>query len=221
MAKVGLRNALKHSCIENYFSEIDTQEKAYLLGLFVADGCVQHNSGYTFFFSSVDLELVEFFKIYLNATNPIRKRKDGGYEFVVNSKILLDSLSNYGIKERKSLTSTFPKLDVKLQSHFIRGLFDGDGSVRLDKNKNGRFYICGAYPIISEVAKILSNELTLNFPVYKHGNIVKTEISGNFQLLKLKNYLYNNAKLFLKRKSDIFNTIKCRYTHSWKNKNND
>jgi hypothetical protein len=210
MAKVGLRNALKHSCDEHFFLDIDSQEKAYLLGLFVADGNVHIGDGFTFFFSSVDLELVEYFKGYMKATNPIRKRKDGGYEFIVNSKILLDDLNKYGIVPRKSLVSKIPSIQYDLYRHFIRGLFDGDGCIRIDKLGNGRFDICGAYPILYSISLLLRGDLGLIINLTKHDRIFRLAVSGNHKVVVIRNYLYKDASIFLNRKKFIFDKIKPR-----------
>jgi intein-encoded DNA endonuclease-like protein len=211
VAKIGLRNALKHSCDEHFFSEIDSQEKAYLLGLFIADGNIHIGTGFTFFFSSVDLELVEYFKKCMQATNPIRKRKDGGYEFVINSKIILEDLSKYGVVPRKSLVSTLPDIQYGLYRHFIRGLFDGDGCIRIDKLGNGRFDICGSYKILHSISILLEADLGLKINITKHGNIFRLAVAGNRKVLKIKSYLYDNSTLFLNRKKCIFNRIKLRY----------
>jgi intein/homing endonuclease len=211
MSKIGLRNALKHSCDEHYFLDIDSQEKAYLLGLFVADGSVHIGNGFIFFFSSVDLELVDYFRKYMKATNPIRKRKDGGYEFVINSKILLNDLSKYGVVQRKSLVSTLPNIQYGLYRHFIRGLFDGDGCIRIDKLGNGRFDICGAYEILYKISLLLKSDLGLNVNITKHGRIFRLAIAGNHKVSFIRSYLYKDAVLFLNRKKLIFDKIKSRY----------
>jgi hypothetical protein len=210
MSKVGLRNALKHSCDEYFFSEIDSQEKAYLLGLFVADGSVYIGNGFTFSFSSIDLELVEYFKKFMKATNPIRKRKDGGYEFVINSKILLEDLNRYGVIPRKSLISILPNIQYGLYRHFIRGLFDGDGCIRIDRLGNGRFDICGSYKILYDISLLLKGDLGLNINLTKHGRIFRLAVAGNHKVLKIKSYLYDNSTLYLNRKKCIFDRIRLR-----------
>src|SRR6185436_15958506 len=40
------KNALKYSLNENYFNTVDTEDKAYFLGLFYADGYNRRKDGY-------------------------------------------------------------------------------------------------------------------------------------------------------------------------------
>ena len=49
---------------------------------------------------------------------------------MVSNKLVSD-IEKLGVIENKTLVLTFPELPTELVHHFIRGYFDGDGSVFL------------------------------------------------------------------------------------------
>jgi DNA-binding transcriptional regulator WhiA len=127
---------LKNYCNDTYFSEIDNSQKAYWLGVLFADGNVSRKNSKTgkIFFSSIDKEWIELFKKEINFTGKItkethKKYKKDIYKISITSKIMFEDLVKLGCTPNKTFTLKFPKLKKELTSHFIRGYFDGDGSV--------------------------------------------------------------------------------------------
>lgn len=64
------RKAFTNTVKDDFFDVIDTEPKAYLLGFFVADGCVnkstsRHNGRFAINQSEDDKEIVKAFKEYL------------------------------------------------------------------------------------------------------------------------------------------------------------
>ena len=59
---------------------------------------------------------------------------------MLNSPHLVETLISYGCTPRKSLTLKFPDFNIfksqSLINHFIRGYFDGDGSVFISNEKH-------------------------------------------------------------------------------------
>lgn len=207
-AQLGQRRALKHKCNEEYFNNVKNEKQAYLLGFLVADGNVCLTQGYKISLTSIDFEIIKNFKKELNATHPIRKRKDGSWEIILSSKKLVDGLKQYNCCERKSLTATWPKkLKPKLYQHYIRGLFDGDGGIGFDKRKNAFWCFVGSKNIVNNVSKTLFSRININMSVRKHGKIWRIDAHGNHKVLTITNYLYKKATIYLSRKYRLANKI--------------
>jgi len=145
---------------EDFFTDIDTREKAYLLGLFVADGSlgVYRQSGVLseFYFVSKDKELVELFKTHLRFDGTIGQRKDSvAFYIAIHSKKIGLDLSLLGIDNNKSRTAVYPRLTKSLDSHFVRGVLDGDGWVSSHAGYLGRrdpsAGICGTEALITSI----------------------------------------------------------------------
>lgn len=114
---------------DDYFKVIDTEEKAYWLGFIFADG---HNGtkGFELSLKESDVGHLEKFRTAIEGNMPIHYReRQKAYRIGVTSYEFRRNLENNGVTSNKSETAEFPSLDSKLIRHFVRGYFDGDGSV--------------------------------------------------------------------------------------------
>lgn len=71
------KKAIENTVVHDFFDEIDSDEKAYLLGFFIADGCISKQSGrsksrFGICQSIDDLEVVEAYKKYLCISTKIQ-----------------------------------------------------------------------------------------------------------------------------------------------------
>lgn len=110
-----------------------TSDLAYCVGLIATDGCLI-NDGRHINFTSSDIQLVKLFKKLLNRKNRIAyktsstsKKKCPFIQFgdVAFYKWLL----NIGLIPKKSLILGSLLIPDKYYADFIRGCFDGDGSI--------------------------------------------------------------------------------------------
>jgi len=134
---------------ENFF-KVWSSEMAYVLGLIYTDGNLhirKYKSGYQLgilAFAQKDKELVEKFLQLMDCDAKIRfkKRKEfknttAGelYYFSIGNNDIANDLMQLGITPDKSLNMKFPEIPNEFIRHYIRGLFDGDGSIFLDRGK--------------------------------------------------------------------------------------
>lgn len=196
---------------------IDTQEKAYLLGLFYSDGNIGNNQTQCRLELSLndrDLvfhlkELFPFFYIHYDRGTKIEL---GNY-----SKTLKEDLISNGCLPRKSFENRnnlhIPNISEDLIPHFIRGYFDGDGGCTLSTQKSKiqkRVYIYSAsLPLINEIEEFMKSKGIIfnniiqsgkNIPVYK--STPSTKSYSNYY-----NFLYNDATIFMQRKKEVFDKI--------------
>lgn len=134
-----------------YFKTIDTENKAYLLGLLYADGCVSKPKGNREMTVSITLQLEDRAVVDLLAEEICPGRsprisfppsiKERGWKervtLTLSSETLCKDLINHGCKINKSINGTdFPLLPSNLKNHFIRGYFDGNGGITVNTVKN-------------------------------------------------------------------------------------
>lgn len=150
--QIPIQKRHKYYVNEHFWDVIDTEEKAYLLGYFIADGCLckenkkhrgiidSYSKRLGFCVSQDDYETIELFKKFIVPTKNIEhsncqigvkyKRKPQ-IRIRWISSYMFDKLVSYGIKPRKTYDSEFklPEnlIPESLMRHFIRGYFDGDG----------------------------------------------------------------------------------------------
>ena len=190
---------------EHYFDNIDSVEKAYMLGFIAADGNINKpkniNSSYrlTIEILEKDREILDRFNI---GNNILHCEKKSSVYMCIYSNNICKNLNNYGITERKSLTLKFYNgLSNDLISHYIRGYFDGDGCIYVSKNKYNRVIIAGTFEFLNEIAN------NINVPVHINSinNIFELRISEQEHVKLFYDYLYkDNDGFYLHRKHDKF-----------------
>lgn len=206
----------KYSVNDNYFDEIDTEDKAYFLGLLYADGSINGNN-IRLSLQEKDLDIIKKLKKYIQYTGPIKYIKSKNpkwqnqYLLNITNQKLSNSLKKLGCIQNKSLTLEFPtKVPKKLIRHFVRGYMDGDGYfVRyIDKKKNSFKYNANMVSTIMFLDKIkdtIKEKLNINCWISgprKGKNPVTRQlmISGRRQCCKFLNWIYKHSNLYLQRK---------------------
>ena len=195
----------------NYFEEINTEVKAYLLGLFTADGCVYTKSAGKLFSIQLQKEdsyMIEYIKNELKAPRKIvyDKRDQSASISIINDSFVKHLMKN-GVLEGKS-DRFFPNISERLIPHYIRGLFDGDGSIIIRKaHSYGTAMRCCAVllahsKLIHKVQDYLENRLGLSHLNLCNdgGDAYSIRYSSRKDFLVFTEFMYANANLFLKRK---------------------
>lgn len=226
--KVLKREKINH----NYFDIIESPIQAYLLGYFVADGCITlKNNKYSilksvqFSCSEKDIELLELVQKQFNLDTKIYKGKEYNIKntsYISNpmcsiifvSENLFNKLSLLGYGERKTyLDYGLPNIDKDLLKYFILGYFDGDGSIIISegirknnyKYKNIRFQITSHNIFFLNQIKEWFIEQNINSTVKKIKNSYDLVITNKKDIIKIRNLFYD-TKLGLKRKKNkLFN----------------
>lgn len=125
-----------------YFHIINSHEKAYWLGIILSDGSITNNN--TISLGLKDKEHVEKFQKAIGAVNnKIIEIKDDrwskfcvNYRFTMRDTQMAKDLAQYGCVNNKSYYNfSFPSLKEEYLFDFIRGYFDGDGSIYFTNNK--------------------------------------------------------------------------------------
>lgn len=201
------------------FEFIDTQEKAYVLGLFYADGyicSVNNDCGITLISddSYILYKIQELFKFFT-----VRKSHNNHFKLQCCNKQLKKDLINLGVLERKSTDNRFflrfPNIDKSLYHHFIRGYFDGDGGVYRQKINNIKIDIGGTcFYFITDLIKVLyDNKISVNLTVKYSGSGLRTidyyiiYTSSYKESKKFFDYIYKNSSLHLERKYKGFELV--------------
>lgn len=197
---------------EDYFEEIDTEEKAYFLGFLMADGYVQGERRIAITLQAGDVEILEALKAAIGSNSPIRNKisKLNGKEFasvhfsMCSIKIAQD-LQKWGIVERKSWEAQYPDLpdEPRIHAGFIRGLLDGDGCVTGQSRGCGAvFRITGTMPLIQGVESSLKRytqikKLKAVSPCRKGGLI---SYAAAHDIHSIQSFLWTPGCLHLTRK---------------------
>ena len=189
---------------ENYFETIDSREKAYFLGLLAADGCIhksipgKRNTRISLSLKIEDKYIIDSLAKAIDFTGnvritTIRKGQYAGHQYgclLFTSDKMAADLSKYSVTNSKSSTLIYPTIPEEFDYDFIRGYFDGNGSVFMSYEKHWRsgkvtpvihFRFCGPQKLLIEI----QNKLNIK------GRLVKSKKSFVYELQCKRNVQAN------------------------------
>lgn len=199
---------------DNFFEKIDTKDKAYILGWIASDGSIQKNS-VVINIHEKDRECLEKIRDHFCGELPIKvyaEYSDSGdktlfVSLTINSKTIVNDVCKHLqiTPGKKAEHVKFPDaIPNELKIHFIRGYFDGDGSINSPLKSKKRFPVASISSLSVSMKKSIKEEI--NIPCYFNENNQKAnlEYCGNNALDFLSKIYDTNELLFLKRKKELY-----------------
>ena len=193
---------------EHYFDEIDTPNKAYILGFLYADGTNNGSDTVSLSLQERDVGILQKIQREIGSNAPLNYREfnkininwSNQWRMCICNKHISDILSQYGMVRNKTFVVKYPKwLDDSLHSHFIRGMIDGDGCV------NQKYVsLCGTYDICYTTGEILREKCGINYIIYRNQNIYDLRVYKKQDRINVLSFLYKDADLFLDRKHNEY-----------------
>ena len=204
----GYRNNRRtYTLEEDFFDNIDCEAKAYWLGFLSADGHLVENQGITVALSVRDCFHIAKLLDALGSNTPIKhNQKLKSARVDIWSKKMSQSLYQLGFRHDKSVTQTFPEITKEHQRHFIRGLLDGDGSIKRSwRKRDAKFQhtvlFSGTQMTMTRLKDILCAELGVNsVKIQTRNKLFVLEWSGKIQCQRILNWLYQDSVSWLDRK---------------------
>lgn len=227
LESAGLYKSSRYNHNHDYFSKIDSHEKAYILGFWLTDGCNHAESG------SISMTLqyrdypileeilkrispeksVRFFNTPLGARHGT---------IAINSWQMSKDLTRLGIVQNKTFKIKEEDwMTGEFSNSAILGMMDGDGSFyhrsrmgrgRLTPEESWTFSFIGMKPVCEMMKRVFRDKLGINGCVSPHtrykGNLEKPlctiRVYGNRQNQILMEWLYRDCPIYLKRKHDNY-----------------
>lgn len=203
----GLNN--RGNRVEDYFSVIDTPEKAYLLGMIQTDGSLRKDD------RSTTLSITQHKDYYwyiedmlLNFSDYVYKSKDKNcIQLQIGSKAIVNDLINLGIVPNKTKVQTdediitlWNSIPEEFKGDFIRGCIDGDGHVTFFTQKKAINESCniGFYSVkeilVDKIIELINTKFNYKCGKTKDKNLYKLSITDRKKAIEIGKYLYTNFK---------------------------
>lgn len=208
---------------ENAFEVINNEYSAYFLGFIMADGCVTWNRKKNSYRLQVavrasDIDILEQLRSYLGCEHPLHYYDNHGYPGVmlnISSQKLVFDLIKHGCTFRKSLNLKFPSfIDDNLICHFLRGYFDGDGSITISRGQ-WQWNVLGTIEFLEHTRKILVDLVKVGpgslCQCRKGSKIYMLAYGGNRQVKCILDWLYSGATAYLQRKFNKYKQVRDLY----------
>lgn len=215
----GCATSYRQAAHDPNFLEKEGQIKYYILGMIYADGNLSKDRDRLSIRIS-DYELaVKLFDIMCDKEKRIlykqeykKKEHNDSFWILNTNKEAIKESERFGITPNKSYTVKFPDIPKEYLKDFIRGYFDGDGSVYIsstykDTKYLGISFACGSEEFLIKLGLILK-EFNVNSSVLpdlrdsSHSFYLK--IYKQKDIKNFKNLIYKKSQIHLKRKYDIF-----------------
>jgi hypothetical protein len=207
---------------ENYFENIDSEDKAYFLGLIYADGCIINDSK-NFRYRLVlklhkkDTHILEDLINCIESENSVWTHgKRDMCEVGFSGKKIINDLELIGLIQNKTFKLEYPTIRENLERHFLRGYFDGDGCIRIsfdkrDNSERGDLRIVGgSIKFLDKMNERMNylfgvNTNKLYGPKNKEYKFIGW--AGMTDIEKIYDGFYCDSNLFLQRKKIIFDDV--------------
>jgi hypothetical protein len=219
----------RYSYNQNFFKKWSF-EMAYVLGFIFADGnvtdaAISSRTAYLHI-TNKDKEILEKIKCVMNSGHPITESREkllkypngwyrggGTSRFRIGSKILCSDLKKLGVIPNKSKILRLPEIPQIFFMDFVRGYFDGDGCVYIEKKDSlvGKkirrirvIFTSGSRNFLEDLSCAINRHILIEGSIY--------EKARSFQLVyytkgsnALYKHMYKNAEeLCITRKKKKF-----------------
>lgn len=206
------------NCNDTFFNQIDSEEKAYLLGFILADGTIGKKDNRIAVNNAIDdeeilLKIQELICPNMKITYRKNPNKKDTCIIRWSSAEMKEALACYNIKPNKTYDFDFKlpfgKIPEELQRHFIRGFFDGDGCFI-----DGRVeFITTSISFALQIAQKFEDEFNcytsmrqrktknvIEYMFYFHNKYKNRKLF----LQKVYEWFYKDSTIFLNRKKKKF-----------------
>ncbi|MEH7482381.1 LAGLIDADG family homing endonuclease, partial [Neobacillus drentensis] len=170
----------KYDCNVNIdFFKTLTPDLAYILGLIATDGSVGDNGEIAL--GLIDEDVINWVAKKIGYTRKIHRFHDGNknhntrYMIHFTNQDVADALRKYEIVPRKTNIIKFPSLPDNVIRDYIRGVFDGDGTinpcVKLRKKKEGVTcnpevnIVSASLHFIEGIKKVIDSALDIDYKI--------------------------------------------------------
>lgn len=229
----GQRHTVVYQKIEvnEHFFDSWSQEMAYVLGIIYTDGNLQaprlmdptgrdYSRAARISIAQKEPEILQKVlalmncnaKLYFSARREYKTTVAGQlYHISIASNKLYHALTRFGLKPRKSMDIEFPVIPTEYVRHFIRGCWDGDGTVYVERKRKRLVasYVSGSLLFIKGLVAHLEEVGMPKRTIYESRRSTSTsyyfKCTGDL-CIKLYHYLYDGVPptQYLERKYIIF-----------------
>lgn len=195
-----------------------TEGSCYWAGFISADGNVDSKNRVRIMLNYDDTRHLEKFKEYIQSTHKISSNTDkyyrSSFEFA-SLKMCTDLYRNFLITPNKTATIEFPLpiMPSELVKHYVRGVFDGDGSLcESFSNKASRrssiyaTFCSGSDEFAIPLFVYLQKELGLGGHLQEGTNKWQLKFNTN-DARTLTSWMYEDSSVYLDRKYTLYKSL--------------
>ena len=202
--KLNLRSGM-YKEINHDFFKTPSPEREYVLGFIAADGSVTGNT-LSIEIDAKDAGLLTEIRDAMGSTHKIStsNRKNTVY-WRAHSDTITEDLISLGVVHRKSWDLVRVNYHPQYFNHFVRGYFDGDGSMGIHKRDRAlTASFSGAHAFLTNLRDDLINVGLNPYGITRQKETVSAFGFWNKSAIAFCEWMYEGAGVYLERKKDIY-----------------
>lgn len=195
-----LKGRRRYCSVNEHFFDEWSDDMAYVLGWIYSDGSIKKNLR-GFQITSTDIEHLQNIAAMMGDDVGIsfykgKRNKKVAAKLSINREHMVAKLIELGLTPNKTKTMTFPLVPARYLSSFVRGYFEGDGYVGVDRKKrvNPRIRVTFTSSSLSFLEQ-LNNMLEKEIDV--HGKLIINKTTQVWTLYILKREMVEKLFLFM------------------------
>lgn len=213
-----MRDWSSYTNVDMNFFEKWSPELAYVVGFFLADGHLSNydkRKRYSVIFNNTDKDVIEKIAVVCDYKGKIysihdkRGGKNGGYKTMYridfSGRRVWKFFRRLGFDSNKSQTAYVPiQIPEYLYSHFIRGVFDGDGGIIIKRGVytiHGTVDIAGTKKVVEFISRAVIHYNVVRFD--KKCNVYHITYCGR-NAIEFLEFIYKNSKIHMDRKYKVY-----------------
>jgi hypothetical protein len=213
-------NKRRLSLNESWLDIIDTEEKAYFLGFFWADGNIsKRGNGISLRIHSKDRHILTTLSCYFynkdhtsHYVEDTNKKSTPISRLCIYSQHIKSRLLEIGLFPNKCKTVKFPFKEIigyDLLPHFLRGLLDGDGCICIRKSGRVTVDYTGNTFVIHSIQDILNVKNIKSKIFYSQKkDSWSIQINNRKEAAKFLDWIYLDSTIYLERKYNKYLELK-------------
>lgn len=212
------RGKQKYDAKEDAFSSW-SHKMAYCLGFISADGHVWKDRPFlSIAIQTSDVDILTYIKDFISPDSKVRNNpKHNMVQLTIKSHGIWNDLKRYNVTHDKTFNL---KIDFDIPEEFwgdyLRGYFDGDGSIWISKKKDPPTYSGSIASASRQVLDDICNRLGFGYVRETHDGKYYSFDLSNKQLLLFKDIIYKDpSNVVMKRKYEKFLNIVAKDNFWW------
>lgn len=206
---------LNNHTIDTSFFKAWSPKMSWVLGIIATDGNIEGK--HVLRICSSDVTFLSQISSIMDSTyQPIKRntiidgKKYTGYVLKISNTCIVKDVTELGIYSNKTFTIEFPHIPDEYMSHFIRGCWDGDGSICIRKAKQLlRSGYISASPSFTDALQEQLIKIGLPKRRYITAKGHHTIEYSHKHTLKLCEYMYQDSEdVRLERKYNVYLSLK-------------
>lgn len=200
--------------------QVQTQIEAYLIGFLYADGYITNFTYNKWRALGISLQerdkdflqnICDIFNSNLSKNYSLKyQSKTKSYKLMICDCSLVQRIIKLGVIPHKTYQNSdfvFTNIPDELKSHFIRGFFDGDGTIYKNKNrKYGAGFVSLNNSLLNSMLSYIK-QYTGTGSIRVDKKYTRINFSGNPSVLKFGEFIYKDSEFYMERKKKEFDQI--------------